>query len=77
MVRLAAIVIAAEQRVATVGWNNPMKLRLGIIEVDHQSDQTLLVNFNDGTYAFFSVFQLAALQPERLVGDGENAEAGQ
>lgn len=54
-----------------------MKLRLGIIEVDHQSDQTLLVNFNDGTFAVFTVFQLAALQPQRLVGEGENAEAGQ
>jgi len=70
-------VIAAAQRAATVDWNNPMKLRLGIIEVGHQSDQTMLVKFNDGTYAFFSVFQLAALQPEQLVGDGKNAEARQ
>ncbi len=54
-----------------------MEMRLGIIEVDHQSDQTLLVNFSDGTYASFSVFQLAALQPLRSIGDGDNAEAGQ
>jgi hypothetical protein len=54
-----------------------MKLRLGIIEVDHQSDHTLLVHFNDGTCSSFTVFELAALHPQRAIGEGENAEAGQ
>jgi hypothetical protein len=54
-----------------------MELRLGIIEVDHQSEQMLLVNFNDGTCSSFTVFELAALHPQRAIAEGENAEAGQ
>ncbi|MBB5058870.1 hypothetical protein HDF16_003593 [Granulicella aggregans] len=54
-----------------------MNVRLAIIEVEHLSEQTLLVNFNDGTFSSFSVYELAALHPQRLLGDGENAEIGQ
>jgi hypothetical protein len=54
-----------------------MKVRLEIIEVEHLSEQTLLVNFNDGTFSSFSVYELAALHPQRLLGEGDNAEVGQ
>ena len=54
-----------------------MKMHLGIIEVEHQSEETVLVHFNDGTYSSFSVNELAALHPGRGVGDGEGAEVGQ
>jgi len=51
--------------------------QLGIIAVDHQDETTLLINFSDGTFASFSVADLAALHPDRLVGEGDVAEAGQ
>lgn len=54
-----------------------MNLPLGIIEVDFAIEGTILVNFNDGTYASFSVEQLAGLQPHRLKSAGEDAEVGQ
>ncbi len=50
---------------------------LGIIEVEHQNERTLLINFNDGTFASFSTEELAAIHPNREVGDGENADPGQ
>ena len=50
---------------------------VGIIEVDHQSEQTLLINFTDGTFAFFSAQDLVALQPERRIADGDVAAIGQ
>ena len=54
-----------------------MDLPLGIIEVDYATEGTLLVNFNDGTHASFSVEQLAGLQPHRTRSAGEDAEIGQ
>ena len=54
-----------------------MKAHLGIIEVDYENDQSLLVNFSDGTFASFSVTELAALQPNRVIAEGDQAEAGQ
>jgi hypothetical protein len=54
-----------------------MTTPLGIIEVDHQSEDRLIVNFSDGTFAFFSAADLAALRPKRLPEDGEVAEPGQ
>jgi hypothetical protein len=50
---------------------------LGIIEVDHQSADSILINFTDGTYASFSVEDLAALHPRRSIAAGDIAEAGQ
>jgi hypothetical protein len=50
---------------------------LGIIEVDLQSTDTILVNFTDGTYASFSADDLAYLHPQRSIADGDVAEAGQ
>ena len=50
---------------------------VGILEVDHQSEQTLLVNFTDGTFAFFSVQDLVSLQPTRRVAAGDVAAIGQ
>ncbi len=57
--------------------SNVMKVRLEIIEVENLSDHTLLVHFNDGTFSPFSVYELAALHPQRSLGEGENAEFGQ
>ena len=54
-----------------------MHLPLGIIEVDYATEGTLLVSFNDGTHATFSVEQLADLQPNRTRSAGEDAEVGQ
>ena len=48
-----------------------------IIEVDHQSEQCLLINFSDGTFASFSADELALLRPVRLVEAGDVAEEGQ
>jgi len=50
---------------------------IGIIEVDHQSEESLLVSFTDGTFAFFSVDDLVHLQPNRKTAEGDVAEAGQ
>lgn len=50
---------------------------IGIIEVDHQSEESLLVNFTDGTFAFFSADDLVHLQPNRRLAEGDVAEAGQ
>lgn len=50
---------------------------LGIIEVDVQSEDTLLINFTDGTFASFSVYDLAAIHPQRQIAEGDVAEEGQ
>ena len=50
---------------------------IGIIEVDQQSAESLLVNFTDGTFAFFSADDLLHLQPIRKIAEGDLAEAGQ
>ncbi len=50
---------------------------LHIIEVDHQSDLSLLVNFSDGTFASFTAEDLATLQPARQRESGEEAHPGQ
>jgi hypothetical protein len=54
-----------------------MEARLGIIEVDYEDDQSLLINFSDGTFASFSVSDLVRMRPKRFVGEGDRAEAGQ
>ncbi|ADW67806.1 hypothetical protein [Granulicella tundricola] len=54
-----------------------MESHLGIIEVDYENDQSLLINFSDGTFASFSVLDLAAMQPNRILADGDHAETGQ
>jgi hypothetical protein len=50
---------------------------LGIIEVDLQSADSIVINFSDGTYASFSADDLASLQPQRSIADGDTAEVGQ
>ena len=50
---------------------------VGIIEVDRQNEQTLLINFTDGTFASFSAQDLVSLQPKRRIADGEVAAIGQ
>ena len=50
---------------------------LHIIEVDHQSDFSLLVKLSDGTFASFTVDDLATLQPARQREAGESAVSGQ
>jgi hypothetical protein len=50
---------------------------IGIIEVGHTSEDSLLVNFTDGTFALYSVSDLIRLQPIRRIAEGDTAEVGQ
>ena len=44
---------------------------LRIVEVDRYDGDQLLVNFSDGTFAVYTVDQLAALIPNRMKADPE------
>ncbi len=48
-----------------------------IIETECRGEKFLLVNFSDGTFAEFSVDDLLELKPDRGMGEGEIACAGQ
>ncbi len=58
-------------------FNEEARSEIGIIEVEQQGESSVLINFTDGTFAFYSVEELTAIHPSRQNGDGENATADQ